>query len=44
METTICKIGDSVGVIFPRALQAEVGKKYMIYLPLPLIGKDSEML
>ncbi len=30
METTICKIGDSVGVIFPRALQAEVGKKYKI--------------
>ncbi|MFC2824073.1 MAG: antitoxin MazE [Lacticaseibacillus rhamnosus] len=30
METTICKIGDSVGVIFPQALQAEVGKKYKI--------------
>lgn len=30
METTICKVGDAVGVIFPEELQAKVGKRYKI--------------
>jgi len=30
MEITICKIGNSVGVIMPSELKAEIGDKYKI--------------